>query len=260
MEYIIRNCPNCGATIDIDSNQESMRCNYCNSIVYNKQALSENEGAPRHFNHAHYNAPVQPAKRPMSKLAMGILIALASVGVLFIVLMIVANVVDWDAIENNVVIEEIEYPARGPFARDVESRETHTLSPGEAFTFDDFEVIIGEAYEWRIVEHFSDQSPIHGLDAIRVPITVINLSEESRSFNNSNAIFRVYGPAGMCVSSSTVTTLFREDYNIFEAPSVRSGVTISDRYIHFLYDGDGYYHITFSMWNEAWEVEMFIER
>jgi len=192
-----------------------------------------------------------PHKKRMSNLVKGLLITFASIGLLGIVILIVG-----------IVIEENMYtmfnnPAHGIHVRNPEEKETQTFNIGETFIFDEFEVTIGDGYDWRVVD-YDERSTINGLDVIRIPVTITNVSEETRKFNVYN--IKVYCPCDISVNFSGLMVHFYDDDNIDRAGSMRSGATVSDKYIHFFYDGDGYYHVSFETWNKAWEVRIFIEK
>jgi len=225
-----KKCPNCDASIDFEATQETAVCCYCDSTVYVRQI----------------------AKRRKSGLGKALLITFACLGVFVAI-----------GIAILIYIEENKYtmfggnPAHGMHVRDPEKKETQTFNIGESFVFDEFEVTIGDGYDWRVVD-YDERSTINGLDVIRVPVTITNLSEETRKFNVYS--IKVYGPANISVNYSGLMVHFYDDGNIDRAGSMRSGATVDDKFIHFFYDGDGYYHVSFETWNKAWEVRMYIEK
>ena len=250
MENVTKKCPGCGASIGLDTSLETAVCCYCDSTVYVLRTPMESET----FSPVIVYSP--PMKRRMSTPSKVILITLAAIG--FIFLLIIAY---------TIIIEPAEFdgfalsdnPAHGILIRNPEAKTTHSFSPGEAFIFDDFEITIGDNYEWRIVKRLVE-SRLNGMDALRIPVTITNLSEETRAVWDLRHSYTVYGSEGIEVFFSTVASIFRDDDNIATAENMRGGATVSDKYIHFMYDGDGYYYITFSTWNEAWEVRIFIEK
>jgi len=253
---VAKKCPNCGAGIELEETQEIAVCCYCDSKVYVKQTPPESDTfSPYMYPYMYpaYSAyPAYPGKRRKSGLGRALLITFACLGVFVAI-----------GIAILIYIEENQYtlfggnPAHGYERRGMDDKETLTFSPGEMFIFDEFEVVIGDTYDWRVVD-YDERSTINGLDVIRVPITFTNISDETRRFDRHR--IKVYGVEGISVHFSGLSVHFYDDGNIDSAGSLRSGATVDDKYIHFFYDGDGYYHISFETWNKAWEVGMYIEK
>ena len=254
MENVTKKCPGCGASINFDPSLETAVCCYCDSKVYVLQTPVESETFAPFIDYT------PPVKRRMSKLGKGILITLAAVGFIFtsIFVLIIIYAIMTETTEFDMIAYS-DNPVHGTYVRVPDAKETHSFAPGEAFMFDEFEITIGDGYEWRVVEMMSE-SRLNGLDALRVPVTITNKSDETRGVWDLSFSYIVYGPEGISVSFSTVASVFWDDDNIASAENMRSGATVSDKYIHFMYDGDGYYYITFNTWNETWEVKIYIEK
>jgi len=248
MSDITKKCPNCGATIDFDSSLETAICCYCDSKVYVKQTPPGSDTFSPVF-------AVSSHKKRMSGLAKVLLIIFASIGFLGIAIFIIGIIIEENKYNDFDPVHGIVVP--GINTRDPD-KEIQTFSPGDLFVFDDFEIVIGDNYEWRVVEYRDGESPLHGLDALRVPVTITNIGDETNRFDYLSIY--VYCPHDVSIRNSTVTSLFRDDNNIATIESMRSGATVSDKYIHFLYDVDGYYLISFETWNKAWEVRIYIEK
>ena len=247
MEFIKENCHNCGAPISFDSNSEAVVCSFCNSTILVKQTQPENVPVMP------YHVALPKKKSGLSRFLKVILIILAVIGALFIAV-IIYSVNFYDP------LDQIQYtPSTYTSTRTTDSDEIYLYKPGDTFIFDDFEISIGDNVEWVVIEHYDEESPLHGADAVRVPIIFTNLSDETRRF--SLFALTVYGAEGVGLPNIS-NILWRDEWmDAAAAPDMRSGATISDRYLHFLYDGDGYYYISFDIWSEATrEVEIYITR
>ena len=247
MEFITEKCHNCGAPISFDSNSEAVVCSFCNSTIFVKQTQPE-------------SVPVMPVpaaspkkKSGLSRFLKVMLIILAIIGALFIAA-IIYSVYFYDPLSQ---IQST--PSTFVSTRTSDSDETYLYDPGDTFIFDEFEITIGDSVEWIVLEHHDEESPLHGADAVRIPITFTNLSDETRRF--SLFALTIYGAEGVGLPNIS-SILWRDEWMYAgSAGDMRSGATISDRYLYFLYDGDGYYYISFSIWSEATrEVKIYVSR
>lgn len=105
---------------------------------------------------------------------------------------------------------------------------------GNTFEFDNIEITLGNTVGWTTVDNsFSD---FNGETVFYIPITVVNLANETHGFNSFWAT--TFGSTGTRLDS--ITAFF--DNDITWAGNMRAGATQS-AYWHFLYDGDGDYFI-----------------
>lgn len=129
--------------------------------------------------------------------------------------------------------------------------EKDEMTFGSTFEFDGVQIQMGDTYEWVVVENqFADSN---GADAIKLPITVTNLSDETHGLNMF--YFTVYGSAGTKLDN--ISAYF--DNDISWEGEMRSGATL-EAYMHILYDGDGDYYIEFDNYSEKIEVKLPIAK
>ena len=246
-------CPNCGASVDFNPATETTECSYCLTTLYILKTPEKKQESST------YTLSMHPVLRGLSKLAKVVIVILASVGTIFVILAVVFIV-------QTLTTAEPEYSdifSDDPihyydWIYDPKSMDVHIVNPGEAFEFDGFQITVGGDYEWRVVESYDERSAINGLDALRVPLTVTNISDETQKLEFFRS--RVYGSEGRVVHSQLLSGCFEDDGNIGSVVDIRSGATIAGKYIHFMYDGDGYYIVAFQTWNESWEVKLNIQK
>lgn len=116
------------------------------------------------------------------------------------------------------------------------------------FTFDDLEITLGSKLTTtKLKNQFSEHD---GETVISMPIKVKNLDDESKSLNMF--YLKIYGSKGTQLDS--VSSYFSDEGNVEWAGELRSGASY-DKYLHFLYDGDGTYAIEFDDWAEKITIE-----
>ncbi len=121
----------------------------------------------------------------------------------------------------------------------------------ESFEFDDLEITVGEDYKISIIDNeFSEDD---GKSQVGLPLTVKNLSEETKGLNMF--YYTIYSPEG--VKTDTKMTLSDDD--IMTAGDLRPGASYTKK-VYFLYDGDGEYVIEFENFMEKIEVKIDIEK
>jgi len=239
LELVTKKCPNCGASVDFDSDLETAQCCYCDSMVFVKQTPKESDT----FTPCTGNIP--PKKKGMSCLLKIVLFIFAIIGLFFLAFIIFVIV--------DVVNEESNSGSGGSISistnstRAPDADETYEYTPGEMFIFDGFEITIFDSIIW----HESTK------DTIKVPITLTNLSEETRRF--SWHTMTTYGATGLTVRSPF--SFDHKDDIAHNLRDMRGGATSSDMFIYIPYDGDGEYYISFNTYNEATrEVKLHIRR
>ena len=239
MELVTKKCPNCGASVDFDCDLETAQCCYCDSMVFVKQTPKESDT----FTPCSENIP--PKKRGMSCLLKIVLTIFALIGLFFLVFIIFVIV--------DVVKDESGSSSAGSInvnvnrTRAPDADETYQYTPGETFIFDNFEITIFDSIIW----HESTE------DTVKVPITLTNLSEETRRFSWHN--MTIYATAGLSVYSPF--SFDHKDDIAHQLREMRGGATSSDMYIYVPYDNDGNYFISFNTYDEATrEVKIYISR
>lgn len=134
---------------------------------------------------------------------------------------------------------------------EVTEAEPSSLTFGSTFTFDGFDIQIGDAISTTTLSNgFSDKD---GATIIGVPLTLTNNNEESSSLN----MFYVkeFGSSG--TELDTVFTYFDDDVRM--AGDMRPGASMTAP-LYFLYDGDGTYVIEFAeVWGDPIEVEIPVQ-
>jgi len=236
LELVTKKCPNCGASVDFDCDLETAQCCYCDSMVFVKQTPVESDT----FTPCTQTVPIK--KKGMSCLLKTVLFIFALIGLFFLVFIafVIVEVIN-DMSDTGYSVTIIDSNTRAP-----DADQTYVYNPGETFIFDGFEITIFDSIIW----HESAE------DTIKVPITLTNLSEETRAFNWYR--MTTYGAAGLTVRSSFN---FDEDNIQHRLRDMRGGATSSDMFIYIPYDGDGDYFISFDTHDEATrEVKIHISR
>lgn len=122
---------------------------------------------------------------------------------------------------------------------------------GQAFNFDNFSITIGSELVWDAVSNrFSDQN---GAEVVRVPITIVNVSDETDSLNTF--YITLYGSQGTKLDS--VTYYFKDALKAGESLRPEAEIT---KYLCFLYDGDGDYYVKFNNYSENIEIKIPIAK
>ena len=120
------------------------------------------------------------------------------------------------------------------------------------FEFDDLEITLGSDYSFKTVD--KSYSDYYGKEVVKLPITVKNLSDED---NNLNIFYyTVIGPNDEKVNTN-VSIYFDDacDY----AGDLESGESY-DKYLYFIYDGDGQYKIKFDNYSDKQTIKFKIEK
>ena len=120
------------------------------------------------------------------------------------------------------------------------------------FEFNDLELTVGSDYEITTVN--KSYSSYNGKEVVKLPITVKNLSDEDNHLNMF--YYTVIGPNEEKVST-TVSIYFDDacDY----AGDLESGESY-DKYLYFIYDGDGEYTIKFDNYTDKKTIKFKIEK
>ena len=117
----------------------------------------------------------------------------------------------------------------------------------KAFEFDGLEITVGSNYEFAVVDN--EYSDYNGATAVRIPITVKNISAD---FNSLNPFyFKVIGSQGTDVDS--LDSYFEDDIT-WNAGDLRPEASYT-RYMYIVYDGDGLYTVVF----DNWDVKVYID-
>lgn len=122
----------------------------------------------------------------------------------------------------------------------------------EAFEFNDLELTVGSDYEITTVN--KSYSSYNGKEVVKLPITVKNLSDEDNHLNMF--YYTVIGPNDERVS--TAVSIYFDDACDY-AGDLESGESY-DKYLYFIYDGDGEYKIEFDNYSEEKTIELEIEK
>ncbi len=127
-----------------------------------------------------------------------------------------------------------------------------TVRVGRTFTFDDYEITIGNNYSFTTVNN--SYSEHYGKDVIKLPVTIKNVTTKDNDHLNMY-YYQYYGPSGKELPS--LRSYFSSaaiDYMY-----VDSGETIT-KYFYILYDGDGKYKIHFDNHKEEKDIEFTIKK
>ena len=119
----------------------------------------------------------------------------------------------------------------------------------ETFTFDGLEITIGSDYTFTTVKN--QFSEYNNKPAIKIPVTVKNISGETHSLNSFD--YDLFGSLG--TELDKINYYF--DNSIDQAGELKNGASYT-KYFYLLYDGDGTYSIEFDNYSEEKEVEFNI--
>jgi len=247
MELVTKKCPNCGASIDFDCDLETAQCCYCNSMVFVKQTPKDSDT----FSPCTNNIPQK--KQGMSCLLKTVLTIFAIIGLLILVFIVF--------VIYEVINEEANSSGGGSVyvqtTRAPDADETYEYAPGESFRFQGFEITIKDTITWLNNPQFDEDDVTSWEFIAKLPITLTNLSDETRRFSWS--ALTIYGTAGISIRSGF--SFDNKDDVQHYLRDMRGGATSSDMYIYVPYDGDGYYYISFDTYDEATrEIKIHISR
>ena len=125
------------------------------------------------------------------------------------------------------------------------------LALGATFELDDFIIALGDTIGWTTVDR--DWSDFYGRDVFYLPITLTNLSAETRA---AHSLFvRAFGPNGL--ELDRIGWDFQND--LFSAGHMRPGA-ILESYMHILYEGEGEYVLEFVNWDwQSDDIEVIFQ-
>lgn len=130
-----------------------------------------------------------------------------------------------------------------------EEKKSFTL--GDTFTFDEFELTIGNTIKTTTVDNkYSDH---YGETVIVVPITVKNIGSETGKINMF--YIKYFGSKGTKVSG--LSSYF--DNSIEHSGDMRPGASM-DVFAYIPYDGDGVYGIDFDNYSDTKTVEFKVAK
>lgn len=255
-------------------------CNKCGASVPAEQKFCTSCGGNEFTEAAAVQptvAPVQPAVAPVTPVApvagaqppkKGMPTWLKVILIILLVLVLLVGgctagcvILTKSAVDSaNDIIEDIEsdldYDYDYDYDYDEEDDEedtssTDTYGLGDTFTFDDIEYSLGTTISYGVVENmFSD---VDGRDAIKIPVTVKNVGDESTSV--STLWMKLYGPSG----NELANVEYYFDDSIAYAGSLLPGAT-KDTYIYLLYESDGTYTMEFDDWTDKLTVKFDVTK
>jgi hypothetical protein len=217
LDLITKKCPNCGAGIDSDPTLETAVCLYCDSIVQIERTPVDSDTFML------YTSPQKKLSTP----AKIVLIVLAIIGSLFLALVLIL-IVDYELQDN---------------ASSPNSAFQHSVN--SKFIFNDWEITIGDTAEWLKGELSEEDHPNSQTYMVRVPVTLTNKGDETRSF--AAFTMEIYGATGLQLSR--ILNTHYDDSIFHQGNNMPAGTTESNIYIYFPYDGEGDYFISFNMLN-----------
>jgi hypothetical protein len=143
------------------------------------------------------------------------------------------------------------YSNTTPIVTPSTNNHTTTVS-GSKFSFDNFEISIGNNYSFVVVDN--DYSQYNGQSVIKLPVTLKNTSSEK---DHLNMFYHSYtGPTG---KSLPKLGAFWSDDSLEYGDDLLPGESYT-KYIYLLYDGDGKYKIDFNNYKEKKTVEFSIKK
>lgn len=131
---------------------------------------------------------------------------------------------------------------------DEEDNKIYTL--GETFEFDDLEITIGTDYSFVIVNN--EESPYHNHTAVKLPVTIKNLSNDTNLLNEY--YYKINGSNDEDLINLSVYFL---DDAIDSGDNLNYGESYT-KYMYFLYVGNGKYEIEFDNYHEEVDVQFNI--
>ena len=122
-----------------------------------------------------------------------------------------------------------------------------TLTYGDTFEFDGFEITFINELKWAVVSNrFSEHNES---DVCGITVIIKNIGSETSSLSTFECT--LFGSKGTQLDK--VSSYFNDD--VFKIGDMRSGAEGSG-YMHFLYDGDGDYYVEFGSRNNKIEVKL----
>ena len=122
-----------------------------------------------------------------------------------------------------------------------------TLTYGDTFEFDGFEITFINELKWAVVSNrFSEHNES---DVCGITVIIKNIGSETNSLSTFECT--LFGSKGTQLDK--VSSYFNDD--VFKIGDMRSGAEGSG-YMHFLYDGDGDYYVEFGSRNDKIEVKL----
>lgn len=247
-----KTCNKCGASVPA----EQKFCTSCGGNEFTEAAAVQPTVAP-----VTPVAPVagaQPPKKGMPtwlKVILIILLVLGLLGACTIGCAVMVGKAFVDGATEIIEDAEIDYDYDYDYDYDEEEDDdtssSDTYGLGDTFTFDDIEYTLGTTISYGVVENmFSD---VNGRDAIKIPVTVKNVGNESKSV--STLWMKLYGPSG----NELANVEYYFDDSIAYAGSLLPGAT-KDTYIYLLYESDGTYTMEFDDWTDKLTVKFDVTK
>ena len=250
-----KTCNKCGASVPADQKF----CTSCGGNEFTEAVAVQPAVAPVQP----AVAPVQPAVAPVGaqppkkgmptwlKVILIILLVLGLMGACTVGCVVLGAKAVVDGVEDayNDALEDLEdwesdydydydYDYEDEDEEDT-STDTAVKTLGDTFTFDGFEITLGENVTYTTVDNqFSDY---YGKDVIRVSATIKN--NNSSTDYLSSLDYKFFGSQGSELGSLT----YYFDDSVGQAGELRSGASY-EKAFYLLYDGNGTYAIEFDDW------------
>ncbi len=133
-----------------------------------------------------------------------------------------------------------------------DNKKDNNYELGETFEYSDLEITIGPDYSFDTVDN--EFSEYHNQTAVKMPITIKNIGDESNSLNMFS--YNIYGPQGTEVKK--LSSYFDDDIDF--AGELRPEASYT-KYLYFLYEDNGIYEIDFdNFWQDNIIVKLDIEK
>ncbi len=122
---------------------------------------------------------------------------------------------------------------------------------GQAFNFINFEIKVNNIDSFLTID--KELSSDHGLDIIKVPVEIKNLSDEDSHL--SMFYYKIYGSKNKEVSSKGSYYNDSLDYS----PDLKPGESYT-RYLYIPYDGDGNYVLEFNNFSSKIKIVLKVSK
>ena len=250
MEFVTKKCPSCGADLDLDIELEIAQCSYCDSMLHVKQTPMNSDTYMAYVENVIRNEKKASRTKP-------IVVVLATLGGLAILFVSCGLLGVFDEPEPAVRSDgSASLIADWDWEEDLFPAPDEPIGLGDTFTFDGFEITIGEISDWTVVDRLTEMPP-HGESVFRLPVEFTNIGDETRAMHWGR--MRMIGSQGMQLEM--VQQWFPDGDSAHQVGQIRPGIVVSDRYHYILYDGDGYYELVFSTFGSPTiTVRFYVEK
>jgi DNA-directed RNA polymerase subunit RPC12/RpoP len=249
MELFVKKCPSCGAQVNIECDDESGICPFCNSKIYIKREVKQEKDED------FLEVTLNPQTPPPLLTAKGCVFVIVFAIICFCVIFALISLNEDEIVQethSTRLIDIITIEIDNVFTRTdaitpavTEEPPNTNFTVGDTFEFNDFEITLFEGITWTSVQNNYNEN--YGKPVARIPARITNNSGETRRLSTGSV--KYFGVDGTSITD--VTWFFRDDSVLYT--DLRGGA-VFDGAFYILFDGNGDYFIEFSNWGNKAEV------